>query len=473
VIEAGIPDDAFKPVAGDDKDAARRAKKRNAEERETGQRFLGLVPPQKQAQNLAAATHDLDDLPEDTIEHVRAKAAQFDRLEHSPEVERLRLACNVWTAAFFQPFADGTSPVTTDALRTAFSTGSLPDKRLAGWIAQTAHEGSFFHWPLAFPEVFAAGGFDVFLGNPPFMGGLKISTNFGDKYWEFITRQFAPFSSTADMCAAFYRRAYSAVIPNGALALIATNTIGQGDTRLAGLAEIKRTGGAITFARRFVKWPGGANVEVNLVAVAKARRDQPNLDGQVVSEISSRLDAEAESDPLPLRQNDARSFIGSYVLGMGFAMEPDEAQRLIAADSRNRDCLFPYLNGEDLNSHPTQQPSRWVINFFDWPLDHAERYPELIDIVRRLVKPERDSVKRDRNRTRWWIYAENRPGLYSTIRPLHRVLVRSRVSELPLNLPRTSRRHEPLCFGPTCGAIVTPSDATLTPILKKASRRFR
>jgi hypothetical protein len=36
------------------------------------------------------------------------------------------------------------------------TTGSLPDKRLAGWIEREAGEHRFFHWPLAFAEVFAA-----------------------------------------------------------------------------------------------------------------------------------------------------------------------------------------------------------------------------------------------------------------------------------------------------------------------------
>jgi len=44
--------------------------------------------------------------------------------------------------------------------------------RRAGFVLQAAHERRFFHRPLAFPEIF--GGFDVILGNPPFMGGLKI-----------------------------------------------------------------------------------------------------------------------------------------------------------------------------------------------------------------------------------------------------------------------------------------------------------
>jgi hypothetical protein len=131
-----------------------------------------------------------------------------------------------------------------------------------------------------------------------------------------------------------------------------------------------------------------------------------------------------------MKQNEAKSFIGSYVLGMGFTMEPGAAQQLIAHNARNSDCLFPYLNGEDLNTHPEQQASRWVINFFDWPLERAEQYLELIEIVRRLVKPERDNLKRARRRERWWIYGENTPGLYSTLRPLRCMLLRARVSEL-------------------------------------------
>lgn len=448
VLDAGLPDEAFKAVSGDDKGATRAAKARNAlERRESLFRYAFA----QRLQGFAAELQRLDALPEDTIEQVRAKAAAYRRLEHLPEFEKLELACNVWTAAFFQGYEEAetasrraappdpgasasalalSGAITTETLRTALATGSLSDKRLAGWIARTAHERAFFHWPLAFPEVFAAGGFDVLLGNPPFMGGLKISTNFGDKYWEFLTHQFAPFSSTADLCAAFFRRAYATVAERGALALVATNTLGQGDTRIAGLAELKRLGGTITFARRFVKWPGRANVEVNLVAVGKGRHDPPVLDGQPVPEVSSRLDAEPEGEPLPLRQNEGKSFIGSYILGMGFTMDPEKAQQLIATNASNRDCLFPYLNGEDLNTHPQQQPSRWVINFFDWPLERAGQYPDLIEIVRRLVKPERELVKRDRNRNRWWIYAENRPGLYSTIKPANRVLLRARVSEM-------------------------------------------
>ena len=77
---------------------------------------------------------------------------------------------------------------------------------------------------------------------------------------------------------------------------------------------------------------------------------------------------------------------------MGFVLEPEEAQRLIEKDPRNKDVLFPYLNGEDLNSRPDQSPSRWVINFFDWPLIGAAQ--ELRGTVARIIPTASQSSRR-------------------------------------------------------------------------------
>ncbi|MHB1535210.1 MAG: hypothetical protein ACYC1D_11515 [Acidimicrobiales bacterium] len=74
---------------------------------------------------------------------------------------------------------------------------------------------------------------------------------------------------------------------------------------------------------------------------------------------------------------------------------------MIADDSRNREVLQPYVIGKDLNQRPDCSPSRWVINFRSWPLDRCEQYPAAMDIVRRLVKPERDRQNRSQYRLRW------------------------------------------------------------------------
>ena len=67
---------------------------------------------------------------------------------------------------------------------------------------------------------------------------------------------------------------------------------------------------------------------------------------------------------------------------------------MLRADPRNSDVVLPYLNGEDVNTSPTHSPSRWVINFFDWPEERARDYPLPFEIVESVVKPEHETRKR-------------------------------------------------------------------------------
>ncbi len=435
VLEAGIPDEAFTPVTGDDKKVASAIRKRNRQEREGQRPMTYPETPQVRMAKVAQGALVYLNISEDTPADTRRKADLYHKAREGHEWWHAWTAANLWTSAFFVPLTNASDPGIPihDRFRDYLDNGKA-DGRLTGRANATAVQRRFFHWHLEFPEVFTNGGFDVVIGNPPFMGGLKISTELGDHYLKFLTGYYPKAGGAADLCAYFYRRAFTFLRPSGAMGMVATNTISQGDTRETGLRKILEEGGTITFAHRFVKWPGAANVEVNLVAVCQNglgdQRPHPVLDGQPVDFISSRLDEDPEGEPFTLDQNAGRAFIGSYVLGMGYVLDPDKAANLITRDLQNRDCLLPFLNGEDLNSRPDQSPSRWVINFFDWPLDKAEKYPDLINIVREKVKPERDKVRRERNRERWWIYAEHRPGLYRAIRELSRVLVRSRVSEL-------------------------------------------
>jgi hypothetical protein len=152
--------------------------------------------------------------------------------------------------------------------------------------------------------------------------------------------------------------------------------------------------------------------------------------------ITSQLQAPGRVTGRPFRLASAagKSFQGSIVLGMGFVLQSDDARRLIEKDPRNRDVLSPYLNGEDLNSQWDQSPSRWVINFRDFPVERAMEYPSCFEIVERLVKPERDRLAkgdetaRDRAR-RWWQFARPTRNLYGAIAGFERVLVVSLVTQ--------------------------------------------
>lgn len=82
-----------------------------------------------------------------------------------------------------------------------------------------------------------------------------------------------------------------------------------------------------------------------------------------------------------------------------------------------------------------------MIQFQDWPLDRvtapqgytgpvAADFSECLDIVQRLVKPERAEKKRDAYRRRWWQFAELQTCAYEATRNTRYVLVKARVSPI-------------------------------------------
>lgn len=308
-----------------------------------------------------------------------------------------------------------------------------------------------FHWLVEFPEVFLHTdnpGFDALVGNPPFVGGQKITGLFGTDYRDFQVLHTADGRrGSADLCAYFFLRAGRLLKSGGNFGLLAVNTIAEGDTRQAGLEPMLRGGYAIYAAWPNRPWPGAAAVVVSHVHVHRgAWQGAFTLNGARVPTISAFLSDQDEWSPKPLKANANKSFQGSIVLGLGFTMSEEQAREFIARDAKNAEALFPYLNGEDLNSHPEQKPSRWVINFWDWPLDRdaegawdgareeqqtawlrdghvpsdypgrvATDFPELLAIVRELVKPERDRNTRRERREKWWHFAEKCPALYHAI----------------------------------------------------------
>jgi hypothetical protein len=134
-------------------------------------------------------------------------------------------------------------------------------------------------------------------------------------------------------------------------------------------------------------------------------------------------------DPVPLRANEGCSFVGSYVLGMGFTLTPEEREALVTKSRKNAERIFPYLGGQEVNTSPTQSHDRYVISFGRMPLEEAEHWAELLAIVREKVKPERDRNNRDNYRELWWQFGEYRPGLFEAIANLDRCLVTARVSK--------------------------------------------
>src|SRR5690606_26290505 len=133
--------------------------------------------------------------------------------------------------------------------------------------------------------------------------------------------------------------------------------------------------------------------------------------------ISAFLSDREEWSPQRLKANEGLAFQGSNLNGIGFVLELDEAQRMLDADPKNAEVIFPYLSGQDLNTDPEQKPSRFVINFWDWEEERAREYILPYERVLNLVKPHRDSIsdKKKRIKERWWIYESVAYDLYHAI----------------------------------------------------------
>ncbi|MEI8257327.1 MAG: hypothetical protein WCJ30_16760, partial [Deltaproteobacteria bacterium] len=237
----------------------------------------------------------------------------------------------------------------------------------------------------------------------------------------------------ADLCAYFFRGCARLLGRHGTLGFIATDAIAQGDTRVTGLKWLVDAGWMIYEASTQFHWPGAADVVAAVVHVAAGTPASIDLvkvlDGDRVATIDSRLRVGTErDDAVSLSANADLSFVGSYLLGQGFVLTPQQRDALLARQASNAARLFPFLGGEELNSQPRETLDRYVINFDQLPLEEAEQWPDLLKIVRDTVKPERELNHRENYRTKWWLYGEYRTGLYSALRSYGRCLVNSQVS---------------------------------------------
>ncbi|WP_036372942.1 DNA methyltransferase [Mycolicibacterium austroafricanum] len=301
------------------------------------------------------------------------------------------------------------------------------------------------HWIIEAPDVIVErGGFDAIIGNPPFLGGQKLTGALGADVRDWLVNILADGTrGSADQVAYFFLRAQELLSPRGTIGLIATNTIAQGDTRAVGLDRMVQAGFTITRAIQSRSWPAETvNLEFAAVwgTVGSVADDVPRIsDDEPVKQIATLLEpgGRAAGSPVRLAENANIAFQGCIVLGMGFVLEPDQAQAWIAENPRTGEVLHPYLNGEDLNSRPDCSGSRWVIDFNDRNAEDAARYAIPFARVRDIVRPERMKNNRKVYRDYWWQYAEKRPAMRKAITDLDEVLVIALVSRtvMPARVP--------------------------------------
>lgn len=383
----------------------------------------------------------------DTIRDIETK---MNLLAEARETERsLVEVADAVTAAGLRAATMSSKQQDSPFVHLAFQLGTLGGDGDSGELGEKAQgriqagspagkaEHTTLHWPLAFPEVFAdtdSPGFDAIIGNPPFLGGKKISGALGDDYLAWLRRWDAnDVKGSADLASWFVLRAEKLLGKRGQLGLVTINTVIETVTMTVGLDQVAKKL-HLRRARSSHPWPtASANIQVVEFWASRIRPAGSAIrlvDGDEVPSIGPDLQVltTVPGAPLPLRQNDDLAFQGSNLVGLGFILTAEQRVELVEKDPRNAELIQPYIIGKDLASRPDFSASRQVINFRNLPLASAEEYPDLIEIVRRLVKPERDRKKRDAHRKYWWQYADRRVGLYEKIKPLSHVLALPRVS---------------------------------------------
>jgi hypothetical protein len=294
-----------------------------------------------------------------------------------------------------------------------------------------------FHWWLEYPEIFVGKrkGFDAVVGNPPFGGKNLITAENGAPYIGLLQRFWPHAHGNADLSAYFFLRAEQLLRPGGHFGLVASNTIKQGDTLDTGLRHLLNERGiTLTRAVTDLPWPlKGAAVVVDVVQGTRGKWSGGcELNGEAVESIHSSLGAGDElPEPTTLAANNDKCFQGSKIYGQGFVLTPEEADRLVVSNPGNTQIIRPYIGGSELNSNvpptPTDfiPPDRFVINFGERSELEARGWPALMEIVERLVLPERQQNNREGYRRYWWRFGEWRPGLNAALTNINQCMASS------------------------------------------------
>jgi hypothetical protein len=163
------------------------------------------------------------------------------------ELGKVRLFGDLVLAAFFE----GANVTDRERRRTGYADATVKGEadRYRGWLEEWRHADQSlapFHWEIEFPEVFdrANAGFDAIVGNPPFAGKNTVGNANVTGYPDWLKCMHAESHGNADLVAHFFRRGFNLLREDGAFGLIATNTIGQGDS-----AQPVYAGSASTVAR--------------------------------------------------------------------------------------------------------------------------------------------------------------------------------------------------------------------------------
>ena len=311
--------------------------------------------------------------------------------------------------------------------------------KIIGNLVSGSQKITPFCWELEFPEVFQRenAGFDAIIGNPPFLGGTKISTHNSRAYLDWLMTQNKDCGNRTDLSAYFGLLSLNLSHKHSSIGLIFTNTISQGDTREAFLVKALKDGATIYQAKASMQWPGKASVVISPVVISREKYyGAIILDELKVEYISAFLkNAPLEENPQQIQENDGISFEGLKPAGMGFFFEDGKSEctpltrmlEIISEDPASGDFIHPWISGVEITEGIQENFKRYAIYFGNKSLEEIKKRPALYEIIEERVKPIRDISSTTSFKEKWWQYGRPRPALQTAIKALPHVFVVSRV----------------------------------------------
>lgn len=267
-----------------------------------------------------------------------------------------------------------------------------------------------FEWQAAFPDVFAQGGFDVVIGNPPYvrMEILKPVKTYLEEHYRVATDR-------ADLYAYFFEKGVALLKPGGRLGYVSSSTFfrtGSGDKLRALLSQETAVEAVIDFGDEQIfegvtTYPAILTLR-KLAPGADAAGDLRflKIEGTVPRELSGAFDAGAL--PMPrarltgaswqfeedaLARLRAKIVAGKKTLGEvygppwrgivtglngAFVIDRATRDRLVAADPKSEELLKPFLRGEDIKRWRVEPRGLFLINTPKGKVD-IDAYPAIRD----------------------------------------------------------------------------------------------
>ena len=296
------------------------------------------------------------------------------------------------------------------------------------------------------------GGFSAVLGNPPFLGGQKITGQYGDQFRMFILHNIAnSVRGSADLCAYFLLQIEKIMcFKNGFSGIVFTNTISEGDSREVGIAQIYPYKLNFFSVVKDHPWGRDASVVVSLISSSRIPQPKVFLNYVEVKEINTRLTSGSSISwhPVPLLRKKNTAFMGDNLYGSGFQISEQEFHAFRKSNPNVTEIIHEYVNGKSLVANYPIKNDGFVICAEDFSdIELKTKFPQIYSHLEQTVKVTRQKAKSKKDREIWWKFTAYRKEMRKQIGTLEQVFARPQSSSThALILSNMDRIHSIKCI---------------------------